>query len=195
MKTEWLVLSRVRVGIVASVLSVTLTQPFLSDAHEVIVHKQITLHSASSVKSRSQGYKAFLDTIKFLNGEQRLAYGGDFRTIDGDYGWLTIGSMNEDGTPPLGGDEGGWRVFNHFYNPLNSSGLSDIPPILGNLDILYGQSSFEWAAWFDSPGLDVAFPILNVNTRNKWSWQNARAFELLSLTESNPGIREGNLAQ
>jgi hypothetical protein len=161
----------------------------ISIAHEVVVHQQITLHAASLLAQMSTGYNALLNTITFQNPYGLLPIGGDYRP---PIGWMTEGSMREDDQNQ---DAGGKRSLNHFYNPLNGRGLSDIPPIRGDGEDLYGRPSFIWAALFNEPGLNVTFPTKNINTWNEWSWQNVRQYELQGLTNSDPSIRSDNLAR
>ena len=166
-----------------------------SIAHEIVVHQRITMSAASLITAFSPGYNSFLDTITIVDASHpRWLSNGDYRPIDGENGWITVGSMREDDT---GKDEGGIRAFNHFYNPLNGSGLSDIPPEpFGNdSDDLYGRPSFIWAALLNEPGLDVRSPVGNRNTRNIWSWQNVRQYEWEGLTNSSSLVRNAYLAQ
>ena len=168
--------------------------PFYSIAHEAVVHQHITMSAESLVAANSQGYKYFLSTITITDASGRLIlpFAGDYRQIDGENGWMTVGSMREDAVYE---DEGGVRPFNHFYNPLNGLGISDVPRIQGDMDQLYGRSSFDWAAWYNESGINVRWPLVNQNTHNEWSWQNVRQHEWEGLTNSSPLVRNAYLAQ
>src|SRR6266496_4853502 len=134
----------------------------LTLCHEVVVHERITVNAAASALSYSSGYKSFLDTV---NSECSIVSAVDA---------MRIGSAREDDVPKQD-LVGGYRSYNHFYDPLTELGLSNIPP--DDRISPLGNDSFTWAWKFNSPGLAfLGFPWYfgkNVGTLNRWSWQNA----------------------
>ena len=142
--------------------------------HEVPVHVQITQNAAAAARTDSPAYNGFVSLI----------------SPDCDYQTaleaMKEGSRRED---DAGKDEGGNRSYNHFYDPLDTThgkGLSDIPEDTRGM---VGTNSFAWASISNCMGLNfhsILFGIgSNIGTSNIWSWQNARAWEWIGLTESN----------
>src|SRR5258706_4611405 len=143
-------------------------------AHEITVHRGITASDEVSAFTYSPAYRDFLNAVSL---DCDLAKATNT---------LVEGSAREDYVDQ---DEGGKRPYNHFYDPLRSRGLSDIPPDRHNLTLLgaispLGKDSFTWASIRNSPGVD--FPgilgVANIGKYNKWSWQNARDYEWTGLT-------------
>jgi hypothetical protein len=75
------------------------------------------------------------------------------------------------------------RVLNHFYDPINNSGLSSCPPLLGPC-----QSSVDWMQGvtnsFPPP---PASPQIDTSRRNHFSYEDARQAMWLALTEASLG--------
>ena len=147
--------------------------------HEQVVHEAITKHAVDSV-SQDPEFASFLQVIA-----------SDDRTLDDAKSKMGFGSYHEDDDAkhdPVGGN----RSLNHFYNPITGKGLSE-SPIIGGSDPI-GRNSFEWASTFNEAGVNV-FPYIinNKDTKNIWSWQNARDYEWLGLTETNQLARQTNV--
>src|SRR5271157_220369 len=86
-------------------------------AHDVPVHKQITLHAVASVIDVSINYNEFIATI---GGPVPLSMnGGAGRT---PMLWMIEGSAREDDIESEPGGSGGYRSLNHFYDPLGLAG-------------------------------------------------------------------------
>jgi hypothetical protein len=147
------------------------------------VHRKITEKASDCTLIYSSAYGAFLDTISLDEFT-----GADARK------YLSEGSEREDDpvTQLSAQDAGGFRSFNHFYDPLDPTygkGLSDFPP---DFRVRKGTNSFKWASISNSPGLPSGLLATSVPT-NIWSWQNARYYEWLSLTASNRSDRKASL--
>src|SRR5437016_2142943 len=83
-------------------------------AHEIPVHEAITANAAESAFTYSSAYRDFLNTVSVdIN-------------LDTATNSLLIGSRREDDLPK-NDLVGGYRSYNHFYDPLTRLGLSDIP--------------------------------------------------------------------
>jgi len=160
-------------------------------AHEIPVHQGITVNAAESALTFSPAYRDFLNAVS-------LDY--DFKTATN---FLVLGSAREDDGPAQD-LVGGYRPYNHFYDPLTRLGISDVPPDHHNRTLLGGRSaigndSFTWASTLDCPGVDYSgyagLPFLggNVDTRNKWSWKNAHDYEWLGLTAGHRSDRSDAL--
>jgi hypothetical protein len=187
-------------------------------AHPVSVHEQITKHAVANAQLYSQGYTNFINTISVASScvprtpfiapsfipqsstafnmhliynptELQVCQDPDFACIftacPSDL--MVFGSRSEDDATT--GDHGSFmRSMNHFYNPLNQQGLSDLP--LGQqfpFGISYGIDSFTWGSLLNSPwGITPLY--------NQWSWQNARSYEWYGLVSSDPAVRSANLA-
>jgi hypothetical protein len=71
------------------------------------------------------------------------------------------------------------RVLNHFYDPINNTGLGACPPLLGPC-----QKSVDWAQGvvdsFTTP------PAIDSNRRNHFSYEDARQAMWLALTQEIP---------
>ena len=97
-------------------------------AHEVPVHRAITLNAAASALNKSSAYKGFVNTVS-----------ADV-TLFAATNSMIQGSAEEDDTPqqdPKGA--GGNRSYNHFYDPLDityGKGLSDIPQDIRGIHII-----------------------------------------------------------
>lgn len=160
-----------------------------SVGHEVVVHEWITLYAHVSAEARSAGYSEFLELV----GSIKLPIGPESK-LPGL--WLVEGSAREDDSDAFL-DSGGKRSYNHLYDPLSGEGLSNFAPDLKIAQM--GRDSFTWAAFLNSPGLNFRFAgfpaVENVNTYNAWSWQNARQFQWIGLTDASRSIREENLGK
>jgi hypothetical protein len=156
--------------------------PFASLGHDIPVHQAITYRAQQSARDGSQAYGAFVNVF---------ATGNDF---DAATNAMVQGSTLEDNKDEPG-DLGGKRSLNHFYDPLSRLGLSNIPPD-DRTRTPIGQNSFVWASTLNCNGVDfygLAGLGRNVYTHNAWSWQNARGYERLGLTESSPTERRNAL--
>jgi hypothetical protein len=154
-----------------------------SVGHERLVHRAITANAAASALGNSSAYAGFINTIS-----------SDCDSTNAIKSMLLGSSVEDNDFPPI--DVGGLRSYNHFYDPLNGEGLSDYPP---DRHILTGTNSFAWATRRDCRGFDFN-PISplnpfvrNVNTTNRWSWQNARDYQWLGLTGTNRTDRQAAL--
>jgi hypothetical protein len=154
-----------------------------SFAHPRSVHFTITSHASDSALDGSAGYAGF------VNG---IAPDCDLTTAANVMAW---GSWWEDNRNE---DNGGIRSLNHFYDPLTGLGLSNVPyedrlidPATGQFRTI-GRDLFTWASTRDCPGIDVHILGIgiNVDTRNIWSWQNARDYQLAGLTAETRVARQ-----
>ena len=108
---------------------------------------------------------------------------------------MRIGSFDEDFADE-NGDVGGYRSYNHFYDPLDTmygKGLSD-----ESADIrgVVGTNSFAWGSVSNCMGINYGgyFGLGgNLGTFNIWSWQNARGYGWLGLTATNKADRQAAL--
>jgi hypothetical protein len=146
-----------------------------SSGHEREVHDQITRHAEASAFTLSTSYSAFLATIS----------SDCTRPVAVDS--MAEGSIREDDNVWRG--DGGFRSFNHFYDPTTRLGLSDFP--VDYRISPFGVDSFTWASTRNCPGINfrVAGLPANVNTYNRCSWQNARDGQWLGLTAQQPAYR------
>jgi hypothetical protein len=148
--------------------------------HEQPVHFAITLNAAASARDASTAYANFLNTI---------SSDCDSVTATNSMAW---GSFGEDN---INLDEGGLRSLNHFYDPLSGQGLSNIP--IDDRISPFGMDSLTWGSRFNCPGINFRIARIgeNVNTYNKWSWQNARSNEWVGLTATNQADRVAALTE
>jgi hypothetical protein len=136
-----------------------------SFGHDQIVHQEITANAAASAWNDSPAYAGFINLISSDRSLEEL-------TKD-----MVDGSYNED-YADYPGDAGGFRPYNHFYDPLDityGKGLSDIPPDIRGV---VGLDSFTWGSTSNCVGFNFngVFGLgKNVDTMNIWSWPNAPA--------------------
>src|SRR5208337_1405153 len=149
----------------------------VSFGHEVPVHRQITQNAANLAGNHSAGYSDFLNSVSADCGTPLAVQ------------CIVEGSAAEDApTTQYAKDAGGWRSYNHFYDPLDTTygkGLSEVP-IFGRR--LVGTNSFAWGSISNCAGVNYGgyFGVAaNNNTVNAWSWQNARGYEWIGLTATN----------
>jgi hypothetical protein len=142
--------------------------------HKEVVHRKITENAADSALSLSTAYSVFQTTVS-----------SDISIPDAKQ-YMSDGSFHED---DFYKDEGGFRSINHFYDPLSGQGLSNIP--IDDRMSPFGVDSFTWGSQFDCPGINFRIVGIgvNINTYNKWSWQNARSNEWVGLTATNKADR------
>ncbi len=167
-------------------------------AHEVDVHRAMTISAAVSAENVSLGCKDFLSVVRPDPSNPLFTWNGQPRDA---VGWMAYGSVHEDDYFQPG-DNGGFRPVNHFYDPLTGKGLSD-NPFAGWLFLLpddgspIGRSSFDWASLLNAPGIDATlfYGVPNFNTRQDWSWQNARQYQLMGLVDSDKATRDACLAR
>lgn len=155
--------------------------------HEQIVHQVITINAAEAALDNSHRYAGFLKTVSSDLPSSGLVSATNY---------LVIGSFDEDfgiHEDPIGG----YRSYNHFYDPLTGSGLSETP--LGEALSPIGNDIFTWASTSNCPGVDfdgiLGFIGRNVGTYNTWSWQNARGYEWVGLTAANQMDRRTALSE
>ena len=139
-------------GIIAILITTVSTS---AHAYPTSVHQRI---AEAAVNSSLASIGSALEDIGFTGIDDALM-GKQIRE------WIEFGSIEEDDWFPEA------RFFNHFYNPITNSGLSDYP--------YYGLSSLEWADDIYS---------------NDWSWRYAREYFYKGLTASSEGEREKELA-
>jgi len=155
--------------------------------HERSVHRRITEAAADSANGPGSVYSDFLQCVS-----------SEIIAADARSG-LSDGSDFEDNF--LGGDEGGMRSLNHFYDPLTGQGLSNIPLddriVVNGQVVPVGRDSFTWASTRDCPGVDIWLTGIGLNAGkyNIWSWQNARDKEWLGLTASSRSSRQAALLE
>ncbi|MGB8369667.1 MAG: hypothetical protein WCF71_10290 [Verrucomicrobiia bacterium] len=149
----------------------------VSFGHEVPVHRRITQSATDAAGNDSPGYGDFLNIISADCGTPLAVQ------------CMVEGSAAEDApTTEYAKDAGGWRSYNHFYDPLDTTygkGLSDVP---NDHRSLVGTNSFAWGSISNCLGVNYGgyFGVAaNNNTVNAWSWQNARGYEWLGLTATN----------
>ncbi len=138
-----------------------------SFAHDQLVHEAITVNAAESALNGATAFAAFIDLI---SADEPLKEATNA---------MVIGSFKED-YGPQSDLVGGWRSYNHFYDPTKSPpmGLTDLPWPAPTQPA--GLDSFTWGSTRNRPGYDFGgvFGLgRNVGTRNVWSWQNARDLE------------------
>ena len=85
--------------------------------------------------------------------------------------WLVYGSNQEDNKYDFPVTL--FRFRNHFFDPINQSGL--------NYGLITGAPAPDWA--------------LQDSLTQDYSWQNAREYFFLGLTASDPATRETNMAK
>src|SRR6266567_1387916 len=135
-----------------------------SFGHDQVVHQAITVNAAASALNGLTAFAAFIDLIS-----------SDF-SLSKATNAMVIGSFKED-YGPQSYLVGGWRSYNHFYDPTKSPpmGLTDLPWPAATQPV--GLDSFTWGSTRNRPGYDFGGVFgfgRNVGTRNVWSWQNAR---------------------
>ena len=171
------------------ILTLALTFCFCrASAHEKAVHQEIAQHAVDAALSQNQGYSEFLNVVSLEIGSTES--GNNIRD----------GAFHED---DMWEDNGGFRSFNHFYDPISGQGLSNIPiddKIKPPMCPRVGTNSFSWAAFRNCPGVNfLGIPSLglgvNVNTYNEYSWQNVRDKEWLGLTALKREDRKDALAK
>lgn len=130
---------------------------FWLDTHKKITDTAIGTANLSSTIDDQTG---ITNTLKM-----KVTVGSQIKPLEE---WIRFGSEEEDNTlgiPPA-------RYLNHFYNPLNGTGLND--PIA----LVNGLPSYAWAS----------------HDANEWSWKVARNQYLLGLTSSTDTARKTALA-
>jgi hypothetical protein len=162
-------------------------------AHEVPVHRAITVNAAEAAYANSSAYAGFVNMVS-----------SDGVALEDATNKMVIGSAEEDDSPQQDPTGGGYRSYNHFYDPLDTiygKGLSDSvgfsgPGPIGDKRRLVGTNSFAWGSVSNCLGIDFSGVLgfgKNVNTSNVWSWPQARAYEWLGLTATNQSDRQTNL--
>jgi hypothetical protein len=159
--------------------------------HGKPVHAAIT---GNAVEAALQSSAAFVAFAELVSAEV---------PHDGQSGFTNImanGSKQEDDNDLFG--EGGLRSLNHFYDPFTGDGLSNVPIddrardfFTGEI-VYVGQDSFTWASTFNCPAFNIhvlGIPA-QVGKFNRWSWQNARDYELRGLTGRTSDDRKTDLA-
>jgi hypothetical protein len=186
--------------IVALVFVTFVSMPFPASAYEEIVHREITKRAATAAEQRSLGYAEFFNVIASPTGTALLLYNGTLMT---PAEWMVEGSDREDNTYAPG-DEGGIRSYAHFYDPFSGEGLSNLPPDqkrgIPGFRPSFGIDSFSWGSRLNVDGftfhaLDVPSGGWNTFPKNRWSWQNAREYQLAGLTQPSAALRRASLAQ
>lgn len=135
--------------IISSALLMTLITPsygFWGNTHEEI--------AKSAIKERKILINNEINKIGLSFGIEELFRGGDLNFI------IRSGAITEDD---------GIRYKNHFYNPLDGSGLADV---------FIGSSSHEWADQINSG----------------WSWRNSRLSFYRGMTATSDVERRSALA-
>jgi hypothetical protein len=152
--------------------------------HEIVVHEAITVSAAEAAKGNSPAYAEF---INVASPDLDLVTATKF---------MVLGSAEEDDNAkqdPVGGN----RSYNHFYDPLDATygkGLTDVPNDRRSSSPV-GNNSFVWGSISNCAGINyygVFYTYLfqnNINTKNIWSWLNARGYEykfacLISLNKT-----------
>jgi len=165
-----------------------------SFGHDVPVHRKITQHAVASALAGSPAFADFLATVS-SDSDPNI-------TTNLVEGSAREDDPNKDEGFPLE-DGGGLRSLNHFYDPLDGmydKGLSDYPTDLRKRE---GTNSFAWASISNCMGFNFTGGSFlfwhhigqNVNKSNQWSWQNARGYEWLGLTETNRSDRQLSLSR
>ena len=166
--------------------------------HDIPVHQAITFNAAQTAHESSPAYISFIDAIS-----SDLPYAGPLGVTN-----ATIDGSGFEDNIDVPGDIGKKRSLNHFYDPLDHTyykGLSDSLGfknflLNGDKRVLVGTNSFAWAAISNGVGVDFAGErftfwhiAANKDSKNIWSWQNARGYEWLGLTATNQVERQTNL--
>jgi hypothetical protein len=150
-----------------------------SFGHEQAVHQAITTHVVDFMFS-DPACAEFLSVI----AADMASDAAKRRMVEGS--WNEDFASKEDSV-------GGNRSLNHFYDPISGLGLSDLPA-LGGAHSPLGRNSFMWASISNCAGVNVFLNIINnKDTKNIWSWQNARGYQWLGLTETIQLVRQTNL--
>ena len=146
-------------------------------AHDVPVHKAITINAAESAFDNSPAYTNFFNVV---SSDVVMAAATNA---------MVLGSALEDNID-IKGDAGGARSLNHFYDPTKNPpiGLTDTGWPFSPTPL--GRDSFSWASISNVTGINI---LVNENTTNIWSWQNARGYEWLGLTATNRSDRQAAL--
>src|SRR5436189_6480718 len=125
---QWKTFLMQRWRYVALCMTIPATAPL---AHEIPVHEAITRNAAESAFTYSSAYRDFL-TMVGVDIDLKNATNS-----------LVEGSAKEDNVPKQD-LIGGYRSYNHFYDPLTGLGLSDIPP--DRRISPFGHNSFTWSS-------------------------------------------------
>jgi len=128
-------------------------------AHDVPVHRAITVNAATAAMANSSAYASFVNVIS-----SDLIYTGPNGASDA----MALGSDLEDNSVPPK-DEGGLRSLNHFYDPLDNTygkGLSDSvgfsgPGPIGDKREFVGTNSFAWGSISNCMG--IVFPGVTIS--------------------------------
>src|SRR6266704_4148253 len=92
-------------------------------AHETNVHRRIS----ESAAQRSTGLQQFLGEVLSPAENAALNDPNDpSQSPKSPIGWMEYGSGREDDLKAPA-DQGGYRVLNHFYDPVTRKGLSELP--------------------------------------------------------------------
>jgi hypothetical protein len=163
-----------RVRAIASAACLVLAFGRPSRAYEVATHEDISRNAFDT--SLMSGWSSVLE------GYRTIQPGFEVRKKQAPVGWVRDGANDEDDW--VSGQA--FRFRNHFYNPLNDSGLSTYSRVLGHVTGIpsptWGIGSCDGGACFEPFFQDVA--------GQDFSFSDARRYYYEALTAADPTDRE-----